>query len=86
LEAIGAEIVEVRVEDARPLLGALRARGVARDDAFTVGSTVTIPLHGFDARDAIDVIDELTGGAGGVTVRPTTLDDVYLRLTTKEMQ
>jgi ABC-2 type transport system ATP-binding protein len=84
LDALGAEIVEVRVADARPLLGALRARGVARDDAFSVGSTVSIPLHGIDARHAIDVIDEVAGGAAGVTVRPTTLDDVYLRLTTKE--
>jgi len=84
LAALGSEIVEVRVDEARALLGALRARGVARDDAFAVGSTVSVPLHGIDARDAIDVVTEVAGSAAGVTVRATTLDDVYLQLTSKE--
>jgi ABC-2 type transport system ATP-binding protein len=84
LDALGSEIVEVRVDEARAVLGALRARGIAQDDAFAVGSTVSIPLHGIDARDAIDVITEVAGAAAGVTVRPTTLDDVYLQLTSKE--
>ena len=48
---LGSEIVELRVDgDAEAALGVLRAHGVAGDDAFSVGATVTVPLH--DARAA----------------------------------
>ena len=60
-------------------LAALRDRGLAGDDAFTVGSRVTVPLHGDTAPHAVAAIHELALGA--TTVREPTLDDVYLRLT-----
>src|SRR2546421_12419566 len=46
LSMLGQEIVELRVNgDAATALALLRARGIAGEDAFTVGSTLTVPLH-----------------------------------------
>ena len=46
LAGLGREIVELRVDgDAPRALARLRAHGVAGDDAFAVGSTLTVPLH-----------------------------------------
>src|SRR5438876_8385074 len=43
---LGREIVELRVNgNAHAVLESLRKRGFAGDDAFTVGSTLTVPLH-----------------------------------------
>src|SRR2546426_6508551 len=45
LAGLGEEIVELRVSgNADAVLASLRSNGVAGDDAFTVGSTVTVPL------------------------------------------
>ena len=78
---LGRELVELRVEgDASAALAALRAVGIARDNAFTVGATVTVPLNGHSSREAIAAIHEL-GLADSVSARRPTLDDVYLRLT-----
>jgi ABC-2 type transport system ATP-binding protein len=78
---LGRELVEIRargaVDDA---LAALRARNVAGNDAFTVGSTLTVPLHEVSGSDAIAVVNEL-GLATEISTRKPTLDDVYLRLT-----
>jgi ABC-2 type transport system ATP-binding protein len=79
--ALGRELVELRVEgDASAALASLRSLGIAHDNAFTVGATVTVPLNGHSSRDAIAAIHEL-GLAGAVSARRPTLDDVYLRLT-----
>jgi ABC-2 type transport system ATP-binding protein len=79
--ALGRELVELRVEgDASAALASLRSRGIAHESAFTVGSTVTVPLNGHTSREAIAAIHEL-GFAGAVSARQPTLDDVYLRLT-----
>ncbi|HEY3462901.1 MAG TPA: ABC transporter ATP-binding protein [Gaiellaceae bacterium] len=78
---LGRELVELRVDgDATAALASLRAHGIARDGAFTVGSTVTVPLNGHSSSEAIAAIHEL-GLAGAVSARQPTLDDVYLRLT-----
>ena len=78
---LGREIVELRVNgDARSVLESLRKRGIAGDDAFTVGSTLTVPLHEHTSGEAIAVISEL-GVASAISTRRPTLDDVYLRLT-----
>jgi ABC-2 type transport system ATP-binding protein len=78
---LGRELVELRVDgDPAAALATLRARGIAREGAFTVGSTVTLPLNGHSSGEAIAVIQEL-GLAGAVSARQPTLDDVYLRLT-----
>ena len=81
LAELGREIVELRPDgDATPVLAALRARGIAGDDAFIVGSTLTVPLHESSAVEAIAAIHDL-GVRAAVGSRQPTLDDVYLRLT-----
>ena len=78
---LGRELVELRVRaDLPAALSTLRARGIAGDDAFSVGSTLTLPLRDLTAREAIAAIDDL-GLASAISAREPTLDDVYLRLT-----
>jgi len=80
--SMGAELLEVRVDgDAQSALDVMLARGIAGDEAFAVGSTVTIPLRGRPAADAIAAVHEIGIPATAVSARPPTLDDVYLRLT-----
>ena len=82
LGELGHEILEVRVDaDAPAALAALRSRHVAGDDAFSVGTTLTVPLHTVTARDAVAVVADLGLSTTAITTRPPTLDDVYLRLT-----
>jgi ABC-2 type transport system ATP-binding protein len=82
LAQLGREIVELRVDgDATTALASLRTRGIAGDDAFTVGSTLTVPLHDRTAAHAIAVIHDADVAASSVSTRHPTLDDVYLRLT-----
>ena len=86
LADLGDEILELRVSgDAGTALMTLRERGVATDVAFAVGSTLTIPLAGRPAADAISVVNDSGVHAAGVTTRASTLDDVYLRLTGSEL-
>ncbi len=66
--------------DAVAALASLRANGIAGDDAFTVGSTLTVPLHDRTSGEAIAAVNDL-GLAAAISTRPPTLDDVYLRLT-----
>jgi ABC-2 type transport system ATP-binding protein len=78
---LGHELVELRVDgDAEAALASLRTVGIAREDAFTVGATVTVPLNGHTSGEAIATIHQL-GLADAVSARRPTLDDVYLRLT-----
>src|SRR5262245_22871556 len=54
LSSLGHEIVELRVNgDSAAVLALLQARGIARADAFAVGSTLTVPLHDHSVRDAV---------------------------------
>jgi len=86
LADLGDEILELRVSgDAGAALMTLRERGVATDVAFAVGSTLTIPLAGRPAADAITAVNDSGVRAAGVTTRASTLDDVYLRLTGSEL-
>jgi ABC-2 type transport system ATP-binding protein len=79
--ALGEEIVELRVNgNTQAVLAALRNRGVAGEDAFSVGSTLTVPLRDGTSGEAIAVINELRL-ASAISTRQPTLDDVYLRLT-----
>ena len=81
LAGLGRELVELRVDgNVSSVLASLRERGVAGDDAFAVGSRLTLPLHEASSHDAIAAIHEL-GLAGAISAREPTLDDVYLRLT-----
>src|SRR5881227_2521952 len=50
LGTLGAELLEVHVDgDPAAALSVLRAGGVASEDAFSVGGTLTVPLHGSPA-------------------------------------
>jgi ABC-2 type transport system ATP-binding protein len=78
---LGRELVEMQVVgDAERALASLRERRVAGEDAFAVGSRVTVPLHDHGSREAIAEVQEL-GLAVAISAREPTLDDVYLRLT-----
>jgi ABC-2 type transport system ATP-binding protein len=82
LAGLGTELVELRVDnDPAGALAAMRARGLAADDAFAVGSTLTVPTGGRSARDTINAIASLGIHAEAMTTRKPTLDDVYLQLT-----
>jgi ABC-2 type transport system ATP-binding protein len=82
LAGLGHELVELRVNgNAATALASLRTRGIAGDDAFTIGSTLTVPLHDGTAAHAISVIHAADLAASSITTRQPTLDDVYLQLT-----
>ena len=82
LAALGEEILELRVDgDVAAALAMLRRRGIAAGDAFAIGSTLTVPLHGRTAAEAIAALSEISLASSGITTRAPTLDDVYLRLT-----
>jgi ABC-2 type transport system ATP-binding protein len=82
LAGLGREIVELRVGgDPDGALASLRARGIAGDDAFAVGATLTVPVHDGSAHRAIAAVADLGLATTGISTRPPTLDDVYLRLT-----
>jgi ABC-2 type transport system ATP-binding protein len=81
LGQLGRQLVELRVEgDVAAALHSLRSSGIAGEDAFAVGSRLTVPLHDATSGDAIAAIHDL-GLAGAISAREPTLDDVYLRLT-----
>ena len=82
LATLGVEVLELRVDSAAAAaLASLRAAGVAGDDALAIGSTLTVPLRGRPAADALDALDRSGIAPSVVTTRRPTLDDVYLRLT-----
>jgi ABC-2 type transport system ATP-binding protein len=79
---LGDELVELRVRhDPAAALASLRADGIAGDDAFSVGSTLTVPVHHGTAAAAMAGIHDAGLGASSITARRPTLDDVYLQLT-----
>jgi ABC-2 type transport system ATP-binding protein len=82
LAGLGSELVELRVSgDALTALASLRRRGIAGDDAFAVGSTLTVPLHDRSAAHAIAAINDADVASSSISTRRPTLDDVYLQLT-----
>jgi ABC-2 type transport system ATP-binding protein len=82
LAGLGREIVELRVAgDPARELDTLRANKVADDDAYTVGNSIHVPLHGLPAGEATAAIAGLGVATTAVITRPPTLDDVYLQLT-----
>jgi ABC-2 type transport system ATP-binding protein len=82
LARLGRELAEIRVGgDPAGALASLRASGIAGEDAFTVGSTLTVPLHHHSASQAIPLIGEAGLAPLSISTRPPTLDDVYLQLT-----
>jgi ABC-2 type transport system ATP-binding protein len=79
---LGATIVELRVrDDARRTLELLREQSIAGENAFTVGATITVPLHDRGAPQTIAAIEKAGVRTSAITTREPSLDDVYLRLT-----
>ncbi|WP_329318078.1 ABC transporter ATP-binding protein [Streptomyces sp. NBC_01262] len=82
LAGLGTELIELHIDgDTSHALAALRTPGIAGDDAFSVGATITVPLHGTTAVEAVARISALGLATTGISARPPTLDDVFLRLT-----
>jgi ABC-2 type transport system ATP-binding protein len=82
LDRLGSRVVELRVAgDASAAMASLRASGLADDNAFSVGQTLAVPLHGTPPADVIAAVSALGLSASEITTRPPTLDDVYLHLT-----
>jgi ABC-2 type transport system ATP-binding protein len=82
LDGLGGELVELRTHgDPALALAALRELGVAGDDAFTVGATLTVPLHDHTAAAAIAATERTGLAFSAISTRRPTLDDVYLQLT-----
>ena len=82
LAALGDRVLELRVDaDATAALARLRSSGVAGDDSFAVGATLTIPVRGRSADVVLTAVRESGVAATTTSTRPPTLDDVYLRLT-----
>jgi ABC-2 type transport system ATP-binding protein len=82
LAGLGAEVVEMRVDgDVQAVLQALRRSGLGSGDVYTIGSTVTLPLHDFPSTEALAGIGRLNLPLSALAARRPTLDDVYLRLT-----
>jgi len=82
LAGLGEELLELRVDgDVAVAVAALGANRVAASEAYVVGSTITVALRGTPAADALAAIDRAGIGAGAISTRRPTLDDVYLRLT-----
>jgi ABC-2 type transport system ATP-binding protein len=82
LAALGREILDLRVNgDVAAAVSALRAEGIAGDDAFAVGATVHVPLHARPGHQAVAAVNVLGLPVSAITSRRPTLDDVYLHLT-----
>lgn len=82
LAALGDELLEVRVDtDPDQVLHALRAAGLAGNDAFAVGTTITVPVQGRPAAELAGAVARLELRTSSMSTRRPTLDDVYLRLT-----
>jgi ABC-2 type transport system ATP-binding protein len=82
LASVGSHVVEVRVPSgAAAALAALRDAGIAGEDAFAIGTTITVPVRRAAPKRTLGAIADLGLPASSVTTRPPTLDDVYLRLT-----
>jgi ABC-2 type transport system ATP-binding protein len=82
LADIGDEILELRVDgDVQAALAVLRQHGLARDDAYAVGSSLHVPLHDRTGRQAIATVADLGLRVAAITSRSPTLDDVYLQHT-----
>jgi ABC-2 type transport system ATP-binding protein len=82
LADLGREVLDLRVHgDPARALATLQLHHVAGRDAFAVGSTLTVPLHDLGGSEAITAIGGLGLAIAGITTRPPSLDDVYLKLT-----
>jgi len=82
LAALGDHVLELRVDtDPTAALARLRAHGVAGNDSFALGATLTVPVRGRSADATLAAVRSAGLAPVATSTRPPTLDDVYLRLT-----
>ncbi len=81
LGALGAEILELRVDHPERVEAALGAAGVASSDIIAIGTTVTVVLREHAADALVQHLRDRALALRAVTTRRPTFDDVYLRLT-----
>jgi ABC-2 type transport system ATP-binding protein len=82
LAALGDQVLELRVDtDPTATLTQLRRAGIAGDDSFAVGTTVMIPMRDRAVDTVLGAIRATRLATTATSIRPPTLDDVYLRLT-----
>jgi ABC-2 type transport system ATP-binding protein len=85
LAGLGREILEFRVDSPHVAIASLRERHIARDDAFSVGARVTVPLHEHSTSEALAALESEHIKPSEIASRVPTLDDVYLQLTGNEL-
>src|SRR5438067_5194913 len=82
LAGLGPEVLELRVAgNVSHALATLRSNGIAVDDSFALGDTLTVPLGERSGSEAIAAVKALPLATTAISTRQPTLDDVYLRLT-----
>jgi ABC-2 type transport system ATP-binding protein len=82
---LGARVVEARVVgDPGRALASLKDAGVAREGAFSVGSTLIVPT-GAQPDVVASGFESLGVATISLVVRRSTLDDVYLSLTGEDL-
>ena len=82
LAGLGREVLELRVAgNVSHALATLRSNGIAVDDSFALGDTLTVPLRERSGSEAIAAVKALPLATTAISTRQPTLDDVYLRLT-----
>jgi ABC-2 type transport system ATP-binding protein len=81
LASLGAEVLEVRVDDADPAVQALRQAGVPAGDILAIGTTLTVCLRGTTGDRIVGRLRDAAVDVRSITTRRPSLDDVYLRLT-----
>jgi ABC-2 type transport system ATP-binding protein len=79
---LGPQLLELRVAgDGASMFTALRADGIATDDAFRLGSTIVLPVRDGAADSLRQRVEALGIPAAAAVARPPTLDDVFVRYT-----
>ena len=81
LAALGAEVLELRVDHPERVEHVLVDAGMAPADILTIGTTLTVVLHGRSGESLVTALRERSLVLRSVTTRRPTFDDVYLRLT-----
>jgi ABC-2 type transport system ATP-binding protein len=83
LASVGAEVVDLRVDDPDAAVRSLQQSGIDEDDVLVIGTTLTISLGTVDTDQILSRLREapVPVQVRTVTTRRPTLDDVYLRLT-----
>jgi ABC-2 type transport system ATP-binding protein len=81
LAALGAEVLELRLDEPGRAVAALEGAGVAPEDILEIGTTLIVVLRAPRGDDLVRLLREGSHVLRSVTTRRPTFDDVYLRLT-----